>query len=337
MSKLVSGQNSSKHTYLPFEAAGLQFHNPCIVGSGPTVKTEGMIKAIDEAGWGAACLKLSFDPEPYISREPRYRWWKKEQLHSFTAEKRITIEEALRLAEYARKNTRTTKYFANVTYCGDKGVPGWVSMSKRFEAAGIHGIELNMCCPNMSFNKEVTDHHVAQRTGASMCETPGTVAEIVREVRRATGIPLSVKLSPEWGNLGRLGVLCFEAGADFVASVGNRLGVAPFDVDHPAKGPYDLQDEPSISCLSGPWLKPLALKDVYAIRSAVVAHGLEEKLGRRCYIVGYGGMKAWKDYVQMTQMGADMIGVCTETMLRGYDYLGRELKHLKEWMEARRG
>ena len=115
--------NQLEATYLPYEAAGLKFHNPFVVGSGPTVKTEGMLKQIDEAGWGAACLKLSFDPEPYISREPRYKWWKKEQLHSFTAEKRITIEEALRLTEYARKNTSTTKFFSNITYCGDKGIP----------------------------------------------------------------------------------------------------------------------------------------------------------------------------------------------------------------------
>jgi len=322
-------------THLPYEAAGLTFHNPCIVGSGPTVKTEGMIKAIDEAGWGAACLKLSFDPEPYISREPRYKWWKKEMLHSFTAEKRITIEEALRLTDFALKNTKTTKFFSNLTYCGDKGVPGWVNMAKRFEAAGVHGNELNMCCPNMSFNKQATDHYVNQRTGASMCETPATVAEIIREVRKATKIPLSVKISPEWGNLGALSVACYESGADFVASVGNRLGVPPFDINHPEKGPYDLQQEPSISCLSGPWLKPLALKDVYAIRAAVVANKLEEKLGRKCYIVGYGGMKDWKDYVQMTQMGADMIGICTETMLRGYAYLAKELKNLKQWMEER--
>ena len=331
-------QLGSACPYLPFEAAGLQFHNPCIVGSGPTVKTEGMDpRPIDEAGWGAACLKLSFDPEPYISREPRYRWWKKEQLHSFTAEKRITIEEALRLAEYARKNTRTTKYFANVTYCGDKGVPGWVSMSKRFEAAGIHGIELNMCCPSMSFNKEVTDHHVAQRTGASMCETPGTVAEIVREVRRATGIPLSVKLSPEWGNLAGSGFCASRQERTLSQAWATALAWPHSTWTIPPRGHTTFRTSLPFRAFQGPGSQPLALKDVYAIRSAVVAHGLEEKLGRRCYIVGYGGMKAWKDYVQMTQMGADMIGVCTETMLRGYDYLGRELKHLKEWMEARRG
>lgn len=325
-------QDQLAATYLPFEAAGLKFHNPCVVGSGPTVKTEGMIRQIDEAGWGAACLKLSFDPEPYISREPRYKWWKKEKLHSFTAEKRITVDEALRLADFARKNTKTTKWFSNITYCGDKGIDGWVNMAKRFEGAGIHGNELNMCCPNMSFNKQATDHYVNQRTGASMCECTDTVADIVREVRKGTKVPLCVKISPEWGNLGALSVACFEAGADFVASVGNRLGVPPIDIENPEQGPYDLQKEPSISCLSGPWLKPLALKDTYAISSAVAANKLEEKLKRRCYIVGYGGMATWQDYVQMNLMGADMIGVCTETMLRGYAYLAQELTRMKKWM-----
>lgn len=322
-------------THLPIEAGGLTFHNPLMVGSGPTVKTTGMIKQIDEAGWGAAALKLSFDPEPYISREPRYKWWKRDKLHSFTAEKRITVEEALRLAEYARENTRTTRFFSNITYCGDDDVEGWVRMAKRFEDAGIHGNELNMCCPNMSFNKQATGDDVDQCTGASMCERPSRVATIVKAVKDATSVPLCVKVSPEWGNLGVLAVSSFEAGADMVASVGNRLGMPPNDIDVPTAGPYDLQAEPSISCLSGPWLRPLALKDTYVIRSAVVANKLEEKLGRRCHIVGYGGMKDWKDYVRMTQMGADMIGICTETMLRGFEYIATELTRLKAWLKER--
>ena len=44
-------------------------------------------------------------------------------------------------------------------------------------------------------------------------------------------------------------------------------------------------------------------------------------------------MKDWKDFVQMTMMGADMIGICTETMLRGYDYLATDLSRLKIWMK----
>lgn len=63
-------------TYLPVKTAGLDLHNPFFVGSGPTVKTVDMIRQIDQAGWGAAVIKLTIDPEPYINREPRYRWWR---------------------------------------------------------------------------------------------------------------------------------------------------------------------------------------------------------------------------------------------------------------------
>ena len=86
-------------THMPTKIAGVEFHNPFIVGSGPTVKTPEMIEQIDDAGWGAAAIKLTIDPEPYINREPRYRWWKKHKMHTFTAEKRIKLDEALRLCE----------------------------------------------------------------------------------------------------------------------------------------------------------------------------------------------------------------------------------------------
>ncbi len=106
-------------------------------------------------------------PDPYINREPRYRWWNKDKLHTFTAEKRIKVDEALKICEEGKKLTKVTRIFSNITYDGPDGLDGWVRMAKAFEDAGADGNELNMCCPNMSFNVEVTGEDIQKCTGCA--------------------------------------------------------------------------------------------------------------------------------------------------------------------------
>jgi dihydroorotate dehydrogenase len=312
-------------THLPTRTGGLELHNPFFVGSGPTVKTVDMIKQIDEAGWGAAVIKLTIDPEPYISREPRYRWWHKNKMHTFTAEKRIKLDEALRICEEGKKIAKITKILSNITYDGEDGVAGWVRMAKAFENAGADANELNMCCPNMSFNIEVCSEEIEKCTGASMGQHPDLVAEIIKATKAKTKIPLFVKLTPEGGNIAQIAQAAYIAGADVVSSVGNRLGVPPIpDIENPTMSSQRLQTDPSITCLSGQWLKPLAIRDVYEIRKLN---------GPQVSICGYGGMSHWQDYVQMAMYGADMVGVVTETMIRGYNFLWKEIDRLKKYMK----
>ncbi|HGY55332.1 MAG TPA: hypothetical protein ENK44_06515 [Caldithrix abyssi] len=312
-------------TYLPLKVGGIDFYNPFCVGSGPTVKTVDMIRKIDRAGWGAAFIKLTIDPEPYISNEPRYRWWKKYKMHTFTAEKRIKLDEALRICEQGKKFARTTKIFSNITYDGPDGLDGWVRMAKAFEEAGADGNELNMCCPNMSYNVEVCGEDSRHCTGASMGKNPQMVADVVKAVKEESSIPLFVKLTPEGGNIAEVAQAAYRAGADVVSSVGNRLGMPPIpDIENPLASPIRLQKNPSLTDLTGPWLKPLALRDVYEIRLLN---------GSQAAICGYGGMSNWKDYVEMIMFGADLVGICTDTMIRGYDFLYKEIILLKEYLE----
>ncbi len=312
-------------TYMPIKIAGIDFHNPFCVGSGPTVKTIDMLRQIDKAGWGGAFIKLTIDPEPYISRVPRYRWQSKNKLHSFTLEKRIKLDEALKICEQGKKEVKVTKIFSNMSYDGPEGIDGWVKMAKAFEDAGADGNELNMCCPNMSFNVEVTGEEIAHSTGASMGQHPELVAEIVKAIKAETKIPLFVKLTPEGGRIAQAAKAAYEAGADVVSSVGNRVGIVSVpDIENPLENPQRLQKDFGISCLSGQWLKPLALLDVYEIR---------KENGADYPICGYGGMSGWKDYIEMTMVGADLIGICTDTMIRGYGFLSKEILKLKDYLE----
>lgn len=200
---------------IPVTIGGLTFKNPFYVASGPTTKTVRQLQRIEETGWAAASIKLSIDPAPYINRKPRYGLFQETNALAFTAEKRLTFQEGLTLVRDAKKVLHDLILMANITYAGDKGVEGWVNMARQFEAAGADIIELNMCCPNMSYNVSLSsggEACTAQQTGASLGQQAGAVSEIVRAIKREIGIPLFVKLTPEGGQVAQVAAALYEAG-----------------------------------------------------------------------------------------------------------------------------
>ncbi len=312
---------------IPVTIGGVTFKNPFFVASGPTTKTVKQLKRIEETGWAAASIKLSIDPAPYINRKPRYGIFKDRDALAFTTEKRLTFQEGLKLVEDAKKVLTDLKLFANITYAGDEGVSGWVNMAKKFEEVGADVIELNMCCPNMSYNLELTSggsQTGAKQTGASMGQNADIASEIVRAVKEAISIPLFVKLTPEGGQIAKVAKALYEAGADAVGGTGNRMGIPPIDLDNPEKAFYHLQDEVSMSCHCGSWLKPLAQRDTYEIRKVC---------GKEPPIMAAGGITNWRDAVEMVMCGGNLIGVCAETLISGYDIVRPMIAGMQEFMD----
>ena len=311
---------------IPVNIGGLNFKNPFFVASGPATKSARQLKKIEETGWAAASIKLSIDPAPYINNKPRYGYFKEYNALGFTAEKRLTFSEGLNLVEEAKKTLTELRLFANITYAGDGGVRGWVNMAKQFENSGADVIEINMCCPNMSFNVEVTSGKTAtQKTGASLGQQPELIAEIVREMKKSVRIPVFVKLTPEGGRIAETAAVLYEAGADAVGGTGNRLGIPPVNIGNPAQSVYELQEEISMSCFSGAWLKPLALRDTYEIRK----HN-----GPKPFIMATGGICKWQDAAEMILCGANLTGICTAVLLNGYDIVRPMINGLKSWMDS---
>lgn len=316
-----------KDIQIPIRVGGVTFKNPFYVASGPTTKTVEQLVRIEQTGWAAASIKLTIDPAPYINRKPRYAVFPQYHALGFTAEKRLAFEEGLKLVSDAKKKLTDLVLLANITYSGDAGVPGWVNMAKKFEEAGADIIELNMCCPNMSYNVELTtgdSDAIDTKTGASLGQHGDVVSEIVRAIKKETGIPLFVKLTPEGGEIAQVAKDIYAAGADAVGGTGNRLGIPPMDIDHPEKAAYHLQDEISMSCYSGSWLKPLALRDTYEMR---IVNGMNPA------IMATGGVTNWRDAVEMILCGADLVGICAETLISGYDIVRPMIRGLKEYMD----
>ncbi len=296
--------------------------NPFIVGSGPTVKNIQQILDAQENDWAGVSLKLIIDPEPYISLPPRYRWLKKKGYNIFSAERRLTSDQGLRLLEEARAVVKDMALIPNITYDG-ADPEGWGVLAKRFEDAGADIIELNMCCPNMSFNTEATGDNSQQLTGASLGKDPKALREYVGIVKGNVKIPVIVKITPEGGGIAESAQACIDAGADAVGGTANRLGIPDIDITRPMDSIYRLQSNITLGCLSGPWIRPLALRDIYEMRT---------KVGADPVLLNSGGIRDLNTAVQHIMLGADALWICTETMLRGFSWMPKLIRDLKQYM-----
>jgi dihydroorotate dehydrogenase (NAD+) catalytic subunit len=159
----------------------------------------------------------------------------------------------------------------------------YVELCDRLSAAeGVHAIELNLSCPNVG------------RGGAEFCVTPEAVRHTVAACRKVCRVPLIPKLSPNTTDIVALARAAEEAGADGVSMINTFVGMA-IDIERrrPVLGNRT-------GGLSGPAVKPVALRMVYEASAAVSIP-----------VIGIGGIATWRDAVEFLMAGAAAVQVGT--------------------------
>jgi Pyruvate/2-oxoacid:ferredoxin oxidoreductase delta subunit len=177
----------------------------------------------------------------------------------------------------------------------------------------------------MSFNLQATGAETKKCTGASLGGDLENLPKVIRIIREAVTVPVIVKFFPEGSLLHRACHTALEAGADAVGHTGNLLGIPDIDIRRPKDSIYRLQDQITLGCLSGPWSRPIALRATYQIRSA---------LGPKAFIIGSGGVSDLESSVQQIMVGSDMVWICTQTMLQGFDFMPKMLDDLEKYMSS---
>jgi len=167
-----------------------------------------------------------------------------------------------------------------------ESVSDYAELARRLDGApGVSGIELNISCPNVE-------------SGLEFGTDPLAASEVTRAVRRATDLPLIVKLTPSAGDIVGMARAITDSGADALTLI-NTFPAMRIDVHsgRPALGWGS-------GGLSGPALRPIALRMVYQVASAV-----------HVPIIGCGGIATGEDAVEMMMAGASAIQVGTATFL----------------------
>jgi dihydroorotate dehydrogenase (NAD+) catalytic subunit len=165
-------------------------------------------------------------------------------------------------------------------------------------------IELNISCPNV-------------KAGGMAYGIQTEVArEVVRKIRETTSLPLVIKLSPNAEDIVGMAVMCQEEGADGVSLV-NTFSAMKIDIKQ-RRSVFDN----TYAGLSGPAIKPIALRMVHQVSKAVTIP-----------VMGMGGITSASDIIEFIMAGAEVIQVGTYNFMNLH--AGTQLlQDLEAWMKA---
>ncbi len=151
---------------------------------------------------------------------------------------------------------------------------------------GVDAVELNVSCPNV------------KEGGMAFGTNTKVFAQLVEKVRNVTDCPLIVKLSPNVTDVTEFAILAEKIGADAVSAVNTFLGMK---IDIETGRPHFNN---KVAGLSGPAIKPMALRIIYQIFEKV-----------NIPIIGLGGILNLEDMIEFIMAGASAISIGTTNMI----------------------
>ena len=176
--------------------------------------------------------------------------------------------------------TYDTKVIVN--FFGDS-IDEYVAAAERLSSVeGIHALEMNISCPN-------------KQAGWCIFGTdPRVTTQVVGAVRKATKLPLIVKLSPNVTDISLMARVAVDAGADALSVINTLTGMV---IDIRTRKPKLAN---RTGGLSGPAIKPVAVRMVYEVFKAV-----------KVPVIGMGGIMHADDAIEFLLAGATAVAVGT--------------------------
>jgi dihydroorotate dehydrogenase (NAD+) catalytic subunit len=257
---------------------GLVLPNPILVASGTFGYGVEYGDVVDVDRLGAICCKGTTlrarigNPTPRVTETPGG------MLNSIGLQN-PGVDAVLK--KYAA--TWATWHVPMIVNVAGESVEDYVEVARRLDGVpGIAGIELNISCPNVG------------KGGLQFAIDAGAAGEVTAAVRRATDLPLLVKLSPNVADIRPIARAIADAGADALTAINTLSGIAV------APGRTKPLLGNVYGGLSGPAVKPVALRVVYEAAQAV-----------KIPVVAIGGITDLDDVLDFLAVGAVAVQVGT--------------------------
>lgn len=304
---------------------GVRFKNPVVAASAePTLNAHNMKKCID-AGAGGVIVKTMTDSPAMRELTTRSKWRFLNERHEVCQGK---VPRAFSLygrsglaletpEEFLPEVCAAVKYAAEhqavvIGSVASTQTAGWVELARQMEDTGVPLLECNFGCPHPHMMPGV-------RTGMEVGQDFDYACEITAAVCEAVGIPVMIKVTPQVTDLIRFTGRLLDAGAQAVTLTNRFIGFVP-DI---ATGRPLIYGKAGVG---GPWIKPLTLRWIHDIRQA-----FKDKV----FIAGTNGAYDWRDVVMFIMSGAHIVEMCSAVMVYGYEWLGKQVIGLEEFMTAK--
>ena len=185
-----------------------------------------------------------------------------------------------------------------------KSIPEYCEVVEKLNDTNIAMMEINISCPNV------------KEGGISFGVDPKMASELTRQVRKVSKKPLILKLTPNVSDITEIAKAVEAEGADCISLINTLLSMK---IDIYKKKPILAN---MMGGLSGPAIKPVAVRMVYQVRKAV---GIP--------IMGLGGIMTGEDAVEFLMAGADAVSVGTASLVNPLAPINI-ISEIEEYMKA---
>jgi dihydroorotate dehydrogenase (NAD+) catalytic subunit len=281
--------------------AGLSLKNPTMLASGILGYSAETLKSIVDGGAGAVVTKS-------VGLKPRSGY-----ANPTVVQASCGLINAMGLPnpgidEFAKdiREAKTVLKVPLIVSVYGFSAEEYAAVAKKAVLAGADAVELNVSCPHV------------KETGAEIGQNPKTLAEVVSKVKRTVDKPVFVKLSPNVVDIAEIAESAVNAGADAITAI-NTVKAMAIDIE---------TAKPILSNkrggLSGPAIKPIAVRCVYDIYERVKAP-----------IIGCGGITSWQDALEFMLAGASAIQIGTAIALKGPNVFKSVVRGISAYLERK--
>jgi len=171
---------------------------------------------------------------------------------------------------------------------------------------GADALELNVSCPHV------------KKAGAQIGSDPKLLTEIIKKVKNQVKKPIIVKLTPNVTDITEIAKATEKAGADAITAINTVKGMA---IDHETGKPILAN---KLGGLSGPAIKPIAIRCVYDVFSSV-----------NIPVIGCGGITCWQDAIEFIQAGASAIQIGTAVAFKGLNVFSSVANGIETYIKTK--
>ncbi len=284
---------------LSTDLCGIKLPNPTILPSGFLGTSRPLLKRVADNGAGAVTIKSVGLTHREGHKNPTVVTFEAGMLNA-VGYSNPGVDEIAR--EFSESKEVDAPLIASVI---GTDADEFVRVIEKLSDTRFSAIELPLSCP-----------HTPGFGLLAGQGTPENTREIVSVVRKATELPIFVKLSPNIPGIGTLAKVAEDAGADAITAV-NSLGPGMI-INIEARSPV-LSFK--VGGVSGNALRPIATRCVYDIFESV-----------KIPIIGVGGISTGRHAIEMIMAGATAIGIGTGIYRRGIDVFRKVCEEMEAWM-----